>query len=104
LPLSSGPLNGGGVEERDRQGLLVHESHDGLGRKPRLRPRVEEPYPPQLMQDGDGQVLAQRTKGYEAPNEVNRHVRAPSDLVELRAAIHCIPRHSETVVIALTRS
>jgi hypothetical protein len=38
--IESSGRQGRGVEERDRESFLVHETRDGLGRKPGLRPRV----------------------------------------------------------------
>ena len=45
---SPGCLYARRIEERDRQGFLVDETHDGLGRESSLRPRIQEPRPPEL--------------------------------------------------------
>jgi len=49
---------------------------------------MEEPHPPKLPLDGDGQVIAQCTKRRQAANELDRNIRPPSDLVD------CIPRQN----------
>jgi hypothetical protein len=81
----SGSLDGGGVEKRDRERLLVHETHDGLGRKPGLRPRVYERTRP------SSRSIAMDRSSLSAPSETRRRTNSIGAFARRSSSSSCVP-------------